>query len=269
VHEPHELGHSADGEEPTTRLPDLAMLREMLTRIDQRLDPAEKAIQDFGDKFDPVWRRVSKGEPRLAATMAIVVIMVLQLSLAENLSAGPRWLLPVLEGMLLIGLVAANPTRLDKRSPMLRSVSICLIAIITAANGWSAGHLVRGLIRGTIGKEPVPLLLTGGSVWLTNVIVFGLWYWDLDRGGPAARAHAVRQYPDFVFPQMQSPELAPPDWAPMFMDYLYLSFTNATAFSPTDVLPLARWAKLTMAIQSGISLITVALVIARAVNILQ
>jgi uncharacterized membrane protein len=99
--------------------------------------------------------------------------------------------------------------------------------------------------------------------------VFALWYWELDRGGPAARATAPRPYPDFLFPQMQSPELAPDNWEPSFTDYLYVSFTNATAFSPTDVMPLSRWAKLTMMLHSMVSVVTVALVIARAVNILK
>ena len=102
------------------------------------------------------------------------------------------------------------------------------------------------------------------------MIVFGLWYWEFDRGGPVARARADKPYPDFLFPQMSSPaELTPPDWEPEFVDYLYMSFTNATAFSPTDVMPLSRWAKLTMLAQSLVSIVTVALVVARAVNILK
>ena len=114
-----------------------------------------------------------------------------------------------------------------------------------------------------------PLLVTGGAIWLTNIIVFGLWYWEFDRGGPVARAHGTRPYPDFQFVQMTSPELAPPDWEPAFADYLYLAFTNASAFSPTDVMPLSRWAKLAMTLQSVISIVTVALIVARAVNILK
>src|SRR5919108_506861 len=95
------------------------------------------------------------------------------------------------------------------------------------------------------------LMVNGGSIYLTNIIAFALWYWELDRGGPAARTHGIKYYPDFLFPQMSSPDLAPPDWEPTFVDYLYLSFTNATAFSPTDVMPLRRWAKLTMLLQSA------------------
>ena len=113
------------------------------------------------------------------------------------------------------------------------------------------------------------MLITGGAIWLTNVIAFALWYWEFDRGGPVARALATKPYPDFQFAQMVSPrEMVPPDWEPAFADYLYLAFTNAAAFSPTDVLPMSRWAKMGMTVQAIISIITVALVVARAVNIL-
>ena len=112
------------------------------------------------------------------------------------------------------------------------------------------------------------LLASGASIWATNVIAFGLWYWEFDRGGPVRRAEGTAQHPDLMFPQMASPELAPPDWEPHFVDYLYMSFTNATAFSPTDVMPLARWAKMTMAVQSAVALLVGVLVIARAVNVL-
>ena len=111
--------------------------------------------------------------------------------------------------------------------------------------------------------------MTAIQIWLTNVIVFGLWYWELDRGGPGARCRENHREPDFLFPQMSTPAAAPPSWAPRFLDYLYVAFTNATAFSPTDTLPLTAWAKVLMAIQSLASLLTVALVAARAVNILQ
>jgi hypothetical protein len=140
---------------------------------------------------------------------------------------------------------------------------------MSVANAWSAGRLVFELVEGRAGDSATDILMSGAAVWLTNVIAFSLWYWELDRGGPVARMRARRPYPDFVFAQMQSPELGPPNWRPGFVDYLFLSFTNATAFSPTDVLPLTPWAKLTMMAQSAISLSTVALVVARAVNILK
>jgi len=217
----------------------------------------------------PAWRRVTQGEPRWPVSLAVILAIALQVTLPGGVAAHPRWLLPGVELFLLVGIVVANPTRISRRSAQLRTASIALIFVVTAANAWSAARLVDALLHGLATPDPTSLLLTGGSIWLTNVVAFALWYWEMDRGGPAARAHITRPHPDFLFPQMDSPELAPPDWEPGFVDYLYLSFTNAAAFSPTDVLPLARWAKLTMLVQSAVSLLTVALVIARAVNILK
>jgi len=113
-----------------------------------------------------------------------------------------------------------------------------------------------------------PLLLDALNVWATNVIVFALWYWQLDSGGPQARRAATGP-PDFLFPQIATPEFAPPNWQPQFLDYLYLSFTNSTAFSPTDTMPLSRWAKMLMLVQSAVSLTLGLMVVARAVNILR
>jgi len=143
-----------------------------------------------------------------------------------------------------------------------------LIAVLTATNAWSAGRLIRHLVAGD--KVTARALLgAGAAIWFTNVIAFAMWYWELDRGGPARRAQGTADAPpDFVYPQMTSPELSPRGWAPAFVDYFYLSFTNATAFSPTDTMPMSRWAKLMMMVQSGISLVVVGLVIARAVNVL-
>ena len=138
---------------------------------------------------------------------------------------------------------------------------------MTTSNIASAVQLVQRLIDGTI-KSPNNLLAFGGSIWLTNMVVFSLWYWEFDRGGPGARAEAIDPFPDFLFPQMTDPSFAPHDWSPKYFDYLFTSYTNASAFSPTDVMPLTRWAKMLMMLQSAISLITVGLVIARAVNIL-
>ena len=181
----------------------------------------------------------------------------------------PVWILPALQGILLVTLVLANPHRIDRESRVLRMLGLTLAALISFGNAWSVVGLATGLVRGTEGENAGPLLVTGGAIWLTNVIVFGLWYWEFDRGGPVARALGTRPYPDFQFVQMASPELAPPDWEPAFADYLYLAFTNAAAFSPTDVMPLSRWAKLAMTLQSVVSIVTVALIVARAVNILK
>ncbi|MHB1614347.1 MAG: hypothetical protein ACYCXA_03950 [Actinomycetes bacterium] len=219
------------------------------------------------ERVPPAWRRATGGEARWPATVAVVVAIALQLTLPGHLSPPVPWLLPALETALLVGIVAVNPTRLNRRSPRLRLANFLLIGVVSVANGWSAAALVVGMVRGTVGTSATPLLVSGASIWATNVLVFALWFWELDRGGPAARAHGVHEVPDFLFPQMVSPTLAPDDWEPEFVDYLYVSFTNATAFSPTDTMPLSHWAKMIMLVQSGVSLVTVALVIARAVNI--
>jgi hypothetical protein len=218
-------------------------------------------------RLKPIWQGATEGENRLPVAAAIAVAIALQIALPNRLTFHPTWVLPALESTLLIGLVAANPRRIDRESRTLRTVSLMLIATITLDNMWSAGRLIQGLIDGTMGSDAGPLLASGASIYLTNIIVFGLWYWEFDRGGPVARLKGRNPYPDFLFPQMSAERLAPADWAPNFIDYLYISYTNATAFSPTDVLPLTRTAKLLMALQSGVSLVTVALVVARAVNI--
>jgi uncharacterized membrane protein len=245
------------------------VLRGLTRRIDQLLDPGFRLL-DHAERrvIGPTWRRITRGEPRWPVSMAVLVAIALQLGIPDWLAFGPRWFVPALEAAVLIGIVLANPNRIDRESSRLRTATVILIAVMTYGNGWAAGHLVREIVRDERNLSAQTLLLTGLSIWLTNIIAFSLWYWELDRGGPAARAQAVRPHPDFLFPQMASPELAPPDWAPQFVDYLYLSFTNATALSPTDVMPLARWAKLTMLVQSAVSIVTVVLVVARAVNIL-
>jgi uncharacterized membrane protein len=217
----------------------------------------------------PAWRRKTAGERRWPASAAVLGAVVLQLLLPGRLAMPPRYLLPALEMLLLLGLTAADPGRIDRRDNHLRITSIVLIAAMMVANIWSAARLVTALVEGqTIVDSAARLLVNGGSVYLTNIIAFGLWYWELDRDGPAARTHGVECYPDFLFPQMANPELAP-EWEPEFFDYFYVSFTNATAFSPTDVMPLTPWAKLAMMLQSSVALVTVGLVIARAINVLK
>jgi uncharacterized membrane protein len=226
------------------------------------------AIRGVEEVTMPAWRRQTPGERRWPVTLSVMVAIVLQFALPGQLALLPRYLLPGLEAALLIGLIVANPVRIERRGQAVRLASIGLIFLITAANALSAVLLIR-LIIDAKASQAVPLLASGAAIWLTNVIAFALWYWEFDRGGPVHRAHGTIQFTDLLFPQMVSPELAAPEWEPQFVDYLYLSFTNATAFSPTDVMPLARWAKLTMAVQSAVSLALGVLVIARAVNILR
>jgi uncharacterized membrane protein len=163
-------------------------------------------------------------------------------------------------------ILVANPGRISPEQSRIRAVGITLIALTTAANLISLTELIHALLYGSKATGR-PLVYASVPIWLTNVIVFGLWYWELDRGGPAARTLASHRRPDFLFPQMVTSG-ASPGWTPGFLDYLYTSFTNATAFSPTDTMPLTAWAKLLFMLQSFASLVTVAVVVSRAVNIL-
>ncbi|NYG08461.1 hypothetical protein BJ986_002948 [Phycicoccus badiiscoriae] len=162
-----------------------------------------------------------------------------------------------------------NPVRLNRSTRLGRLASVGVVAAITVDNAIAAASLDIHIVRGTTGQDAVGLLATGAAIYATNVIAFGIWYWELDRGGPFNRANGIRPHPDFLFPQMTEPHLAAPDWEPLFVDYLYVSLTNVFAFSPTDTMPLSRWAKSLMASQSVIALSTTALVVARAVNILK
>jgi uncharacterized membrane protein len=202
-------------------------------------------------------------------TVAVVAAIALMLTLPTRVANQPRWVLPGLAALLLIGVFVAKSAQLERRSHALRIASLSLIAVMSLSNATSGGRLIVDLVRAEGIKDPTQLLLTGGAIWLTNVIVFALWYWEFDRGGAVERAAGTQPYPDFVFPQMTNPELAPAEWEPGFVDYLYVSFTNAMAFSPTDTMPMTRWAKLTMLTQSVISVVILVLVIARAVNILK
>jgi uncharacterized membrane protein len=244
--------------------------RDLLGRFEGAVVRSQQeAVNQVETRLGPAWRRVTEAETRWQVTFGLVTALLLEVTLPNDVVVQPRWALPSVGAVLLVALIAANPHRLDKRSPALRAASMFLIGVVSAANVSSAIRLVTHLLRGTETGDATRLLLTGGAIWVTNILVFALWYWELDRGGPVARMQAIRVYPDFLFAQMQNPELAPDDWEPRFIDYLYLSFTNAAAFSPTDVLPLSRWAKLTMLLQSAVSLVTVALVVARAVNTLR
>jgi hypothetical protein len=238
-------------------------------RIKSRLVRVERLLSDHIDEAHlPAWLRRTEGETRLQVGIAIIVAVVLQLVLPSDLAFHPKWLLPAIELLLFVLLTIVSPVRINRESSVLRGLGLTLVGVASVATAWSAIFLIYQLLHKKASEDPASLLLNGGAIWLTNVIVFALWYWETDRGGPAARAMGRHHHPNFLFAQMASPELAEHDWEPYFVDYLYLSFTNATAFSPTDTLPLSRWAKLAMMFQSAVSLATLALVVARAVNIL-
>lgn len=215
----------------------------------------------------PHWHRPHSGEHRWPVSFVVAVVIVLQLLLPKSLSLKIQPEICGVEAILMLTLLAISPGRIATHRKSTWWLGIGLTAVMTASNIASAVHLLQKLIDGSI-KSPSSLLAFGGSIWLTNMVVFSLWYWQFDRGGPGARAEAIDPYPDFLFPQMTNAEYSPEDWTPTYFDYLFTSYTNASAFSPTDVMPLTRWAKMLMMMQSATSLITVGLVIARAVNIL-
>ena len=212
-----------------------------------------------------------RGEHWWPVALAILVAAGLHLALPAQYRVNPRWVVPVVLLVLLAVLVIGDPGRIDRRKPWLRAVTGIIIAFITVANLFSAARLVADILTNNkiFTSNPIGLLATGGVVWATNVIAFGLWYWDLDRGGAAARAHHPDRNPAFVFPEMLHTEYAPAAWVPRFVDYLSLAFWTATAFSPTDTSAIKPWAKLLMILEACVSLGLGALVIARAVNILK
>ncbi len=212
--------------------------------------------------------RIERGDPYWPAQLAIALAIVLALTLSDRVTIGPTWLVPAVEALLLAGLVVMAPARATTHSRGTRMLALSIIALVTVVNAVSLGLLVHFLINGgSAGGHR--LLVSGAVLWLTNVLVFAVWYWELDRGGPVQRFAHPDAPVDLLFPQMASPDFAHPSWRPGFADYLYMSLTNATAFSPTDTMPLTHTAKAVMAVQSLAALLTVGLVIARAVNILK
>jgi uncharacterized membrane protein len=217
-------------------------------------------------------------EPRWHASLAVLAAMLLYITLPPKLIIGPVWIAPLLVLVLLIPLSILTPRR-HRETRQSRFWSILLIAIVNFFNLASVLLLVASLFHPEKSETHTAgqLLRTGAQIWATNILVFSLWYWELDGDGPDARAHASSatevQNADFLFPQMQlaisgegKAGCVDPNWKPQFLDYLYLSFTNSTAFSPTDTMPLSRWSKVLMTFEAVISLMTIAIVVARAIN---
>jgi hypothetical protein len=209
--------------------------------------------------------RLYQWDPYLTPQLVVAAAIVLDLALPEKITIGPSWLLPAFEGLLLVGLSMVSGRPNVRHSPVRRKFALGLIGLVSTVNTVSLILLCHYLLRGR-SESGRDLILAGVVLWVTNVLLFGLWFWELDRGGPLVRQSDPGP-PDFLFPQMTEPALAE-GWSPNMIDYLYVSFTNATAFSPTDAMPLTRTAKLLMAAQALTALVTVGLVVARAVNIL-
>lgn len=243
--------------EPTPETPVEAFVR----RAERIASGAERRV--------PSWLRPEQPENRLPVLFAILAAVALQRAVPERYTLLPRWPLVAMELLLIVALVAINPLRLSKRTTLARWGSLTLTAAITFANTASAVVLDYRILTGDVSNDAAVLLGSGGAIYITNVLAFALWYWELDRGGPFARHTGDNPYPDFLFPQMTDPDKAKPGWRPTFVDYLYVSFTNVVAFSPTDTMPLSRWAKLLMSVQALVAMSTLALVIARAVNVLK
>ncbi|NNN09385.1 MAG: DUF1345 domain-containing protein [Acidimicrobiaceae bacterium] len=206
-------------------------------------------------------------EPRWPASLALLACVALYFVLPDRLVIGPRWLIPVLILLVLIPLSLRRHRHPDE-SPRVRQSTLALIGLVTIANVTSMVLLVQRLLNTSVSQGRA-LIYSAVSVWLTNIIIYGIWFWEIDRGGPTRRAAGHKNVYDLQFPQLENPQLAPPDWEPKFTDYLYTSFANGTSFAPADAMPLSRRMKLLFVTESMVSFITIAVVAARAVNILK
>lgn len=214
---------------------------------------------------------------------AIVVTAGLNAFLINNLTAFPWWLASTVELALLFPLSLATAWShaqmriasstqhwgiIHHQRRRIRLAAIFLTAVITLINFQALYGVLQALLHGTKGTTGEGLLIDALNIWLTNVIIFALWFWNIDRGGPALRGLRKEPVADFLFPQMNADCPGHGTWSPGFVDYLFVSFTNATAFSPTDTLPLTARSKMLFMIEATASLLTVGLVAARAVNVL-
>jgi hypothetical protein len=230
--------------------------------------PERKTTGDRSAPLAPSWKRETRPESRWPALAAALVIIAGQAWISSALALQPAWVLPLLSAILLGASVAVYLPERQTPSKLARALSVGLVGVLAFANIVSLVMLVRGVFLGsTLG--PGGLLLAGLALWLTNVAVFALVYWELDGDGPESRSDGYPDYPDLVFPQQQADQqgLAPADWKPTFPDYLYVSLTAATAFSPTDAMPYSKRAKLAMGFESSICFVVLAMVVARAINI--
>ena len=197
---------------------------------------------------------------------AVLVAIILQSTAPENGRLVPWWIVPAIELLLLAVAMVRDPGRIDRRGPGSQRATIALAAAMTIATVVGIAVLIVDILDTNLIVTANSILGRGAALWVTNVIAFSFWYWIFDRGGPGERAAGSAIAPSFAFPENATPELAPDGWQPRYHDYLYLSFTNATAFSPTDTLPVQAWAKMAMLAESVLSLITAIMVIARAIN---
>jgi hypothetical protein len=220
------------------------------------------------DDARPVWQRPTAPEHRWPAFVAVAVVIAGQTWISSALSVHPVWIYPLVAGVLMAASLAIYLPSRREPPRSLRYTSLGLTGVLVAASLVVLVLLLRGVFIGT-SLSPGRLFVTGVVFWIINIAVFALIFWELDGNGPEARAKGEPDYPDLVFPQQQSDQggLAAPDWKPGFADYLYTSLSTATAFSPTDAMPYSRWAKLAMGVEAVMSLATIAMLVARAINV--
>ena len=228
----------------------------------------DEPIASGQDALDAPDAPDARGESRWPMAVAVLAAAVLHAMLPEELRLTSSAFLPWIAFTILVALIIGDPGRINRVRTWLRVVTDLLIVLITLANAYAAVALVVGILDNASFETPRELLGAGSAVWITNVIAFALWYWDLDRGGAAERARRTGRAPAFVFPEMQHTEHVREGWYPTFVDYLAFSFATATAFSPTDVSAVKPWAKAMVVCESLLSLALAALVIARAINVL-
>ncbi len=215
------------------------------------------------------WQIPTNPESRWPAFGAAVVVIAGQAWVAASLSLRPAWLFPVISAVLLVASVAVYLPQRTEPSPLMRALGVSLIGVLVIANAVSMIELVRNIFVGVSVLNPIGLLLVGIVLWIVTIAIFALVYWELDGDGPDMRADGYRDFPDLVFPQQQSDQkgLAPANWKPTFPDYVYVSLTAATAFSPTDTMPYSKRVKLVMGVENVMSLAIIAMIVARAINI--
>ncbi len=241
---------------------------------DEIVHRAEHLARDTEQRL-PAWLQPGNPESRWPVLVALIGAMVMQRAIPVPYTVVPRWPLIAMELLLLVALLIINPHRHTGRRKYGKWITYALLAAITVDNTASAIVLDYRILTGEVSNDAAVLLGSGAAVFITNIIVFGIWYWEMDLGGPFGRAAPLeernpnRRYPDFLFPQMDVRDRAPAEWEPRFLDYLYVSVTNVMAFSPTDTMPLTHRAKALMTLQALVAVSTIALVFARAVNVLR
>jgi uncharacterized membrane protein len=236
------------------------------TRERQVADRDPEIVEEARRQAEETRSEIERRNPNWAAQLTVLVAILLGILLPSQLTIGAPWVVPACEAVLLVGLFAWTPREPESEDPRGRLARIALVGIVSAVNVFSLFVLTDMLLDGGQHADGRSLLIGGAVLWLTLVLLFAVWFWELDRGGPIRRMLGQDRQPDFLFPQMSDDWAAPDDWTPGIFDYLYLSLNNAASFSPAETVPLTGQAKLLMALQTIGSLTTMTVVLAYAIN---